>query len=180
MAPSRTRLACLIVLAVAWAAASRAEVPCPRCTCVSPQYGTPEEAVVEALYAAEAVFMGEVIEIRTRSGIECDRVEGCSDPDRHRRGESPVESVLVGFRGESSWKGVGNDESTIAVATQFQESACGYFFDAGRRYLVYAYDYDKDGQLTTNLCARTRPAEVAGFDIGVLSRQVQSFQGAAE
>ncbi len=125
---------------------------------------------MEAFYAADAVFLGAVVEIGTDSGIECLQVAGCRDPDPDPAANSFAARVIVGFRVETSLKGGGDEAAGIEVATHHQSGMCGYMFQVGRSYLVYAADRDEDGRLSTHLCTRTRPVEDAAFDIEILSR----------
>ena len=47
------------------------------------------------------------------------------------------------------------DEPEVIVYTPAQSSACGYQFEEGQDYLVYAYSRGED-RLTTDTCTRTR------------------------
>ena len=125
---------------------------------------------MEAFYAADAVFLGEVVEIGTDSGIGCPQVAGWADPDPDPAADPFAARVIVGFRVETSLKGGDDAAAGIDIATHHQGSACGYMFQIGRSYLVYASDRDEDGRLSTNSCTRTRPVENAAFDIEILSR----------
>ncbi|HVS00951.1 MAG TPA: hypothetical protein VMW27_30300 [Thermoanaerobaculia bacterium] len=71
---------------------------------------------------------------------------------------------LVRLRVEESWKGAKCGE--VTVTTGLGDADCGYAFQEGQTYLIYA---DKDrGKLTTNICSRTRPAAEAGDDLTAL------------
>ena len=166
---SRIGAACVIALALVSTSLARADGSCSLCTCVTPGYDTPEEAVTEALHDAEAVFFGQVVDIRTPSGTACVEVEGCADVLAGGNKLS-LPQILVSFDVESSWKGIEEGESSLSLSTSNQASACGYPFEIGRWYLVYAYDHDESGERTTNACARTRPMNEAAFDLGVLGR----------
>lgn len=56
------------------------------------------------------------------------------------------------------WKGVATKE--VVVQTMGDEEACGFHFELGKSYLVYAYltgdEGAKDRRLATNRCTRTR------------------------
>lgn len=148
------------------------EINMPLCTCGKPFYELPEDAVTAAFGAAEAVFLGEVVEIRTAAGTPCDKVEGCTDPIAPG---APIDrpyapEALVIFATEATWKGVEDGATEFALSTRASGAACGYPFELGRSYLVYAQDNQNAGALSANLCTRTRPAEDAGFDLGVLGR----------
>ena len=54
-------------------------------------------------------------------------------------------------------------ESTIQIATGSSDADCGYPFEVGDRYLVYAHD--SGSMLSTGLCSRTRPLPEAAEDL---------------
>ena len=167
-APPWPKIALLVAVVLPFAATSNVAAACSLCTCASPRYDSLEEAVTEAFYAADAVFLAEVTGVRTRSGVRCRRVDGCVDAVPNAAGERFAANVVVELQVSSSWKGPADAGGEIAVLTHHQSTACGYMFEVGRAYLVYAYDRDEDGELETNLCARTDLESDAGFDIGVL------------
>lgn len=84
-----------------------------------------------ALSYSQAVFSGEVIEIKE------------STIDKY--------SVLVKFKVTQIWKG--NFGQEITITTPKDSAMCGYNFETGRKYLVYA-NGSKENLLTTN-CSRT-------------------------
>jgi len=63
------------------------------------------------------------------------------------------------------WKGEVPEE--VEITTSVFGENCGYHFEMRKNYIVYAYRR-KDGQLTTNICARTSVLEDAKADITVL------------
>ena len=69
---------------------------------------------MEAFYAADAVFLGEVVEIGTDSGIGCPQVAGCADPDPDPAADPFAARVIVGFRVETSLKG-GNEDGRLST-----------------------------------------------------------------
>lgn len=98
------------------------------CSCAPPP---PPKA---ALAASTAVFSGKVV-----------KVEPIGDFQR------AVTLVVA-----SAWKGV--DGKTVIVHTPNDGAACGYGFEKGKSYLVYA-NAVKQGDakvLVTNLCMRTK------------------------
>lgn len=100
------------------------------CSClVSPE---PEKKQVQRAFTdSTAIFSGEVFEIS----------ESSADKD----------SVLVKFKVAKLWKSELNREVTVTTA---KESAmCGYRFEIGKKYLVYANGL-KDFLLVSN-CSRT-------------------------
>ena len=98
------------------------------CSCAPPP---PPKA---ALAASTAVFAGKVV-----------KVEPIGDFQR-----------AVTLEVASSWKGV--EGKTVTVHTPKDGAACGYGFEKGKSYLVYA-NAVKQGDakvLITNLCMRTK------------------------
>ena len=105
----------------------------------------------EALAASSAVFTGKVV-----------AVEDVGDFQR---------SVTIEVA--SSWKGV--KAKTVTVKTAKDSAACGYGFEKGKSYLVYAREV-KEGEakvLSTNLCSRTRTLAEAKEDLAALGDAVK-------
>ena len=82
-----------------------------------------------------AVFAGEVTNIESDEGP----VINSTDP------------VMVTFQVIEVWKGA--PQNTITITTPRESASCGFNFEVGREYVVYAWD-NGDG-LSTNLCSRT-------------------------
>lgn len=98
------------------------------CRCVPPP--PPSEAAAES----DAVFQGIVAAI-----------EVVNDFDLH-----------VKFDVSAVWKGP--TAPTLVVRTANNSAACGYAFEAGAEYIVYAWQSAEAG-LHTNTCTRTRPGD---------------------
>ncbi|HUG97189.1 MAG TPA: hypothetical protein VMJ94_06575, partial [Nitrososphaera sp.] len=90
----------------------------------------------EAFEASAAVFSGDVARI---------------DADQF--------GMMAVFHVDTAWKGISKD--TVKVLTPAQSSACGYQFEEGKSYIVYAYGGNEDLSLKTSICGRTSPAENA-------------------
>jgi hypothetical protein len=73
---------------------------------------------------------------------------------------------VVRLRVESSWKGAKCGEATVVTASE--DAACGYTFQVGQSYLVYAVK--EQGKLSTNLCSRTKPTSEATEDLTALGK----------
>ena len=100
------------------------------CSCVfSPE--PLKKQVQGAFSSSDAVFSGEVIEIKASPTNEYD--------------------VLVKLKINYVWKGESTREITIKTAKD--SAMCGYNFEVGKKYLVYAYGL-KDALSTSN-CSRT-------------------------
>lgn len=117
------------------------------CTCELPRPGiTPKQVVAQARDKAKAVFVGKVIELI----------------------ENPqVFYVEVKFKVEGSWKQVSTNQ--LVLRTGRGGGDCGYRFEIGERYLVYAYGSDAM-TLETNICQRTRKLADAGEDLKLLGK----------
>ena len=63
--------------------------------------------------------------------------------------------VVRAFKGEATER--------VTIRTMNNSAACGRSYEIGENYLVYARD--ADGQLTDNLCSRTRRIAVAKEDL---------------
>ena len=68
------------------------------------------------------------------------------------------------FSVEQSYSGVSGTQVEVFSGTGGGD--CGFFFQTGRRYLVYAYRHQD--QLGTNICTRTKPFEAAREDLAFL------------
>jgi hypothetical protein len=75
--------------------------------------------------------------------------------------------VAVRFKIEESWKGTLSKEAT--VFTGQGDGDCGYKFEVGQQYLVYAYRYN-DTDLGTNICQRTASLIEAAEDLKALGK----------
>lgn len=105
----------------------------------------PTPSAAEAMDNADAVFWGEVTQFE--------------------RGEWQHRVYL---KPERSWKGA--DDEVVEVVTASSAAACGFNFEIGQSYLVYALATDDDLEVT--LCGRTHradrdeaQAEVAGAGV---------------
>jgi hypothetical protein len=68
---------------------------------------------------------------------------------------------LVEFEVARGYRGVEGER--VVLRTNVMGSACGYPFEAGRDYLVFAQP-DQNGNLTTSSCSRTHEVDSAGED----------------
>jgi len=102
--------------------------------CSCPKFGSrPEEQEVNAsVKDAAALFVGKVIKV--------------SEPKDGER------SVEVEFRVDRAW--LGAKSSRMTIRTEASSAACGYSFEEGLTYIVYAYRYDD--VISVGLCSRTR------------------------
>jgi hypothetical protein len=117
------------------------------CTCEMPKPGvTLKQAVAQARDKAKAVFSGEVVEV-------------IKNPQ--------VFYIEVRFKVEHSWKQVRTNQ--LVIRTGRGGGDCGYRFEVGERYLVYAYGSDVPA-FETNICQRTRKLTDAQDDLKLLGK----------
>jgi hypothetical protein len=110
------------------------------CSCIPPRTPT------ESLYESATVFAGEVVDISENEDV----------------GEQYGYKVKFDF--ERSWKG--DSVETLTVLTGYGGGDCGYGFEIGEKYLVYAYS--SKGSLNANICSRTTPLANAQEDLDAL------------
>lgn len=105
---------------------------------------------------ADAVFTGKVVSIGAA----------------HAPGDEPKwpSRLEVTFRLLGVWKGLAEGER-VTVYTASQSAACGFEFEDGKKYLVYAYD--AGGELTATLCSRTALLKRAEADLQALGTPVR-------
>lgn len=122
------------------------------CSCMPP--GPPEQE----RNRSDAVFAGAVETIQNSTTSEF---------------MGPGQDVTVTFDVSQVWKG--QESETVAVKTATSSASCGYAFQEGESYLVYAEEdeggeayHGEDGELTVSLCSRTAPLEDAEQDINAL------------
>ena len=106
------------------------------CSCIRP--GAPNEELVKST----AVFSGQVLSV-----------------NRDFLGYG----YKVKFDVEKIWKGVSG--KTIVVSTGLGGGDCGFGFEEGKKYIVYAYG---ENSLNAGICSRTHLLTQADTDIAVL------------
>ena len=100
-----------------------------------------------ALEQSTAVFAGKVTGIK----INDSRLAATFDVDR-------------------TWKGISSEP--VEVKSSTQDTACGYFFEEDKEYLVYAHG-ETELDLNTSSCGRTKPLETALADLVVLGEGLE-------
>ena len=118
--------------------------PARACTCGTP--GSPQEGFGRS----KAVFVGTVM-----------RVDENSMKPRHYKFH--VKSVT--FEVEESWRGV--DTTHFTIQTGWGGGDCGYRFEEGKQYLVYAHQFT-DIPFFTGICSRTTALASATEDLNYL------------
>lgn len=113
------------------------------CTCVQPG------SVQERKQQSHAVFEGKAVSVK-ESALA---LFGSSS-----------KAVKASFQVNEVWKG--QVAPTITVITAGASDSCGFTFEEGERYLVYASD--RDGHLEASLCGGTVHQSYAGEHLAVL------------
>ena len=76
------------------------------------------------------------------------------------------QQLKLSFSIEENFRGV--EGSVTEVITGLGYADCGFGFERGGRYLVYAYRSQEDKKLYTSICTRTRSLPEAGEDLKYL------------
>jgi hypothetical protein len=113
------------------------------CSCVG---GVP---LCETFWKTPVVFSGEVLEIK--------RIP-------NELGSEYLPNRLVTFRVDEAWRG--GVSGVIEVHTGSGGGDCGFDFQAGRRYLVFAHQWK--GKLSTGICSPTKLLDKAKDDLAYL------------
>ena len=116
------------------------------CSCLPFGEESVAQQVNRAKKDASVVFSGKVLEVV-------------------RKPESS--SVIVKFRADKSWKG--NVSRRISLSTGADSALCGFNFEVGKSYLIYAQGTDAKN-LQTNICTRTAGLSNAKADLKALGR----------
>jgi hypothetical protein len=95
------------------------------------------------------------------TGVVSDVVKGTIDGDMDLNG--------VFFEVNRYWKSPASaDYNRLVVFTGISGDVCGYEFEEGREYLIYASMNENFGTLYTGVGSRTQPIEDAQVDLSVL------------
>ncbi len=120
---------------------------------------------------AAAVFVGTVTRVR-----ESEQYKGKDVAEIRKLGDSGELDwgpMAYKFSVEQAYLGVAGSE--VEIFTGRGSSDCGFTFQTGQRYLVYAQRY-KD-KLITSTCMRTKPFNEASEDIAYLGTLSSAPQG---
>lgn len=116
------------------------------CSCVPFGEESVQQQVSKAKTNAQAVFVGKVLQIIKK-------------PEKHE--------IVVKLKVENLWKGYLSKE--VTVSTGADSALCGYNFEVGQSYLIYAGGADVNN-LQTNICTRTAKFSAAKADIKALGK----------
>lgn len=108
----------------------------------------------QALREAKAVFIGEVISTEVFDV---------------KNGFGTQQVIQIRFAVNRFWKGIEGSEAI--VYTSGHEMSCGFHFERGKKYLVYAYpDRWELGALETGICNRTTEIANAARDLRAIGK----------
>lgn len=115
-------------------------------------------SVEEEFERSQAVFSGKVVDVREKRSL---------------KGEL-TKSVL--FEVTNTWRGV--KQSQIIITTGQGGGSCGFHFNEGQEYLVYAYESTMYGakSLVTTICDRTNELSVLQEDLTILGEGQQPIE----
>lgn len=130
------------------------------CSCEEPP--APQEAFVRA----DAVFVGTVMRADDGS-VSAPYTQFLQFyqqfvPPLPSMRQSGTNGRPISFDVENSWRGVKTTHFT--VRTGWDDGDCGYAFEEGKQYLVYAYEWG-DGLLHADICSRTAALTSATEDL---------------
>jgi hypothetical protein len=115
-------------------------------------------AAPQAAYACSCMAAGSPKEsLEQSAAVFIGTVESVGEPQDGSR--------FVLFDVRNAWKGVAT--SNIAVTTPQDSAMCGFNFEQGKSYVVYA-SQDESGVLSVNLCSRTHELAENDEDIAAL------------
>jgi len=119
------------------------------CSCMSS--GPP----CQSFWNTDVVFSGQVTEIKDNP------VKPASDGDN--KFASMFRTKTVRLAVNESFRG--SEEKTVEIETGRGGGDCGFAFENGQSYLVYAYRNKETGKLGTGICTRTQLLSSAGEDL---------------
>jgi hypothetical protein len=124
------------------------------CSCAGPRDAP------SALASTDAVFTARVLSVR-------DTVVGRGTE------HGPWQRRRVTLRVDRAWKGV--ESRRVVVITGMGGGDCGFPFQRGKSYLVYAHGTG-DGLLSTGICGRTAPLGYADADLRQLGEPARRWR----
>lgn len=145
---------CLIIFLASFAFPTQAWA----CSCVMPS------APVVEFSQSNAVFQGQIISKWDKLNPVTSMFDQVSNwlgiPSNYGYNSQTYGYQFV-FSVLNSWKGV--TTTTVDVTTGYGSGDCGYAFQIGTQYIVYAYSSGSN-ELFTSMCSRTTPLALATED----------------
>ncbi len=130
-------------------------------------------SVEEGFLTSDAVFVGEVTDVQKNVGRLRRWLDGAY---RRLAGKAPDDSVYlmtITFSVRKEWKGSASMHVTIQTPDPKECCICGFNFEVGKSYLVYASmaGWMSNPSLYTSICSRTKPLAQASAEILWLDRR---------
>ena len=111
------------------------------------------EPACQAFWKTDAVFSGKVISITP-------------EPVPKHYGQEMPPNRVVRFLVSEPFRGVNSSE--IEIVTERGDGGCGFEFQIGEQYIVYAHRRTTDNRLWTSICSRTSLSAKAKEDLAYL------------
>jgi len=132
------------------------------CKCAPPPEGMSGRQLAEwRAKGVTAIFEGKVVRAKLKS-VWLEASVGDSVPASI---DEVIPVMLVTFDILRSYRGVQGQH--VDVETGLGGGDCGFGFEIGKEYLVYA-DRTESGQLSTGICTATAPVEKSGANLAYL------------
>jgi len=109
----------------------------------------------EAFWKVDAVFVGRVL----ATAEQPSRPWKPGEPSPFGLGVKVTLAIVERLAGDSG------DEPTIEITTGRSDGDCGYRFEVGGDYVVYARKTEGRALMSTDICTRTRPVSQAADDL---------------
>jgi hypothetical protein len=151
------------LLASAILALTFSSAPAVACKCVSPppDIKTARDLAQWTANRSDAIFEGRVDRVELKWGLMEAKVGAVIPTDVEE--DPPV--MLVSFDASRSYRG--GQQKNIRIRTGVGGGDCGFHFEVGEQYLVYAFA-DESGQLSTGICSGTALLEESKTDLSYL------------
>ena len=109
----------------------------------------------QSFWITDAVFSGQVTEIKDTPA------KPASSSDS--KFSSMFRKKTVRFAVNESFRGI--EERSVELETGMGGGDCGFAFESGQSYLIYAYRIRETGKLATGICTRTQLLSKASEDL---------------
>ena len=128
------------------------------CTCMSPK-----RPACEVYWQTAAIFVGRVVTIQAE---EAPSNTGANDLTSTVSSQQDMARVVI-MEVLEDWQGV-DGEKRVEVRTGAGGGDCGFDFEDGETYVVYANRARQTSRLETGICSRTAKLEDAAIDLAYM------------
>jgi hypothetical protein len=152
-----------------------AAAPAFSCTCMNPLSGVSSPLELATWHASHSdeVFEGTVSSVELVWILSSARVGDVIPADF----EEDLPRMRVTFQVLHTFKG--GQRTQVQIETGYGGGDCGYRFEVGEQYLVYADLDDQSGELSTSICSGTATVDESRAAIAKLSGERPSGETAA-